>query len=1274
MTASMIKTWLTRGEFEKLEHYVLEGKGSRLLNEHSPDLRTRVFLKGLPTYLSKISQAHEAVTRGALADLQKVIADEPKKKLAIAKDAAGIPLLHKAVYHDHQDVVEWLLDNYPNTAVQKDREGRTALHFCVACKDPESIWDLLIEGGCDASVSDKRGNPAAYYLEHASQIELPDAEAMATKPNTAKNESLDFKPSNIRIWIHNRDIAKLQQVLWEGHGSKLKCEISNNPRVRRFLEATPFIMGTIKQIHNGVVKNDVEGFLEKIADPVSPVILCSKDMNGLNVLHKAAGLGYMDIAREILERYPAAALAQDNDGKTPLHYGAAVRDGGAMYELLAEYGADESKLDNRNKAAAFYKNRPGDIDLSNLVVIPEAPRVSGTKYPKHWDWRILDSDGMSLRSLKKIDTQVDVDSAFGSAESALKSAASSENVFGEEQPENDDNDEGEEEEAGAGGEEEEAPADEEEEEAPAEGEEEAPAEGDDEEPAAEGEAEEAAAEGEEEAAAADEEGEAPAEGEDEETAAEAEEEAPAEGEEEEAVAEEEEPAADDDADVEEADAEPGDEDEEKPEDADSGNIEPIDEENQDDEKNERSTGDSGVDESRVEDDQVIAGEHEEEIEGDFNDVDIIEDPEIDHLLVNGNMEQLASVVLNGEGRRLVNRQSSNPELQAFIDNVPSYIGKIHAVHIAAREGNLRDLQNALDRRKFAIARDGASPHGATPLHVAVVFGHTSVIRYLAGRFPETTHAVDVDGRTPLHYAATLADNGHYYNLLLHLGANPLILDNFGQKADFYKENQTDLSHKQLLRDFGAREELADEMLTDKVGEGDVYSARRDVTEADILSTLERCFRLLVPTRRNSVINSGSSSAGTILGRCLKRPIFDQIKHRVTRMDHNLFDIIWPSVKKYSINNPKHISYTSASSHRSSITDIDDDFDTVIVAPDYESYIVFAELFDPFIRNLHCVTATGDLPDQPLSCFFTDANNSNDYETVEEVMSTVLTSTIDPSGKYVQLTTIDACRNLESFTLPLTLTINQLEETEKRITGVLMSPEVAIVLAEGSSEDEAGTYYTLNEILERPSDIRVRLEGAGLLGPILETEQSDEKRLHGKHWPYGRGVYVASAGDIAVWVNVQDHIRIIVRSHDSHPGMIGKAYVRIARVLSIFDRRMVFKRHPKLGFLSARPASIGNTMRFCCTIKLPGLSRTSDNLKEMCITRGLRATETMRSDIFKISNLQCLTITELQTLQDFIRAIRSILSLEKEMVLTNSLKIATLVTGIFKKRKNSIFQG
>ena len=59
--------------------------------------------------------------------------------------------------------------------------------------------------------------------------------------------------------------------------------------------------------------------------------------------------------------------------------------------------------------------------------------------------------------------------------------------------------------------------------------------------------------------------------------------------------------------------------------------------------------------------------------------------------------------------------------------------------------------------------------------------NVNFFRYLGGRFPETLHALDLDGRTPLHYAATLADNGHYYNLLLQLGANPLVQDNVSQQ-------------------------------------------------------------------------------------------------------------------------------------------------------------------------------------------------------------------------------------------------------------------------------------------------------------------------------------------------------------------------------------------------------------------------------------------------------------------------------------------------------------
>lgn len=55
MNSSAVKTWLQRGELEKLENIVLEGRGERLLGEQSPDLRTRVFLKGLPNYLVRKS-------------------------------------------------------------------------------------------------------------------------------------------------------------------------------------------------------------------------------------------------------------------------------------------------------------------------------------------------------------------------------------------------------------------------------------------------------------------------------------------------------------------------------------------------------------------------------------------------------------------------------------------------------------------------------------------------------------------------------------------------------------------------------------------------------------------------------------------------------------------------------------------------------------------------------------------------------------------------------------------------------------------------------------------------------------------------------------------------------------------------------------------------------------------------------------------------------------------------------------------------------------------
>lgn len=88
-------------------------------------------------------------------------------------------------------------------------------------------------------------------------------------------------------------------------------------------------------------------------------------------------------------------------------------------------------------------------------------------------------------------------------------------------------------------------------------------------------------------------------------------------------------------------------------------------------------------------------------------------------------------------------KSDKSDVQAFLDNIPVYMvgiwrmcvnlisskneslqSKIRRVHDSSRNGDIRELQSALDRRKFATAKDEISPNGATPLHVAVLFGNS----------------------------------------------------------------------------------------------------------------------------------------------------------------------------------------------------------------------------------------------------------------------------------------------------------------------------------------------------------------------------------------------------------------------------------------------------------------------------------------------------------------------------------------------------------------------
>lgn len=73
---------------------------------------------------------HEAVSKGQLEDMETLLREEKSKRMALCKDPAGVPLLHKAVYYGHLDVVRWLVQTYPLTVSTKDKVRALLLLNC----------------------------------------------------------------------------------------------------------------------------------------------------------------------------------------------------------------------------------------------------------------------------------------------------------------------------------------------------------------------------------------------------------------------------------------------------------------------------------------------------------------------------------------------------------------------------------------------------------------------------------------------------------------------------------------------------------------------------------------------------------------------------------------------------------------------------------------------------------------------------------------------------------------------------------------------------------------------------------------------------------------------------------------------------------------------------------------------------------------------------------------------------------------------------------------
>uniref|UniRef100_A0A1A9WYG8 Arginine kinase n=1 Tax=Glossina brevipalpis TaxID=37001 RepID=A0A1A9WYG8_9MUSC len=1490
---------------------------------------------------------------------------------------------------------------------------------------------------------------------------------MSNGHNRGRKRDVDVKLSTIRIWMHEKDIGKLARILWAGQGNRLRQQASTNSKVKRFLSAVPYVMNSIKDVHQSVIDNSLENLQTHLEPPVPPALVTCRDANGLNLIHKAAGLGHATILEYLIATWPDGVHETDVTGKTPLHFAASAKNNMRCYTLLTQAGCDEEALDYKMKTPTYYRHKPNEIERAFLTYVPEAPRVSPGVAT---DWEALnpDSNDGKKRDIKipelngfgrhsnaesnentseaeltegvhqiaennssekaeshtKEETTEIIDepkaedeSSNGNAENpeassekeesateetndpdeenekneeeqqqksekqfeiindcitgtVTKDAADNESVVMPETDENEEinddianeteiltsdkatvstseetvehntNIEKEEEEIGEGKEDDEQEdkeedkedikEDEEEEEKEEEKEEEEEKEKEKEVEKKEEKEEEQEEDKENDREEEQEEEKEEKKEEEKEDEKEEDKEEEEEGEENEDVnvdteleKKNEDSSGEVDADEHETnrrnenieddecvnedepkssgnnqeivvDAEYEDNENQKTEEDENNNMkdkETSEEESQNasqDEEQKIKENEEGTDvkkcvkeieskdfvedlepeakssvknksdnsdveeleesdidaeddskevvivntesnspqqtkaeineknyenpfnmtnnESESDDDEETnnnnnnndddkenakeltgnnnssdeetelndhnnnnyddanqhgkmlnenreenateeeenaekrASEQEEEKEEDeekqdgkeemaeeekegvtkedlvveenataleeTNEEETVEpedkmephnsiheseerdspitpslaiegfvagasedntvqsqtaafdhnEKELQQIVAAGDMEKLAQIVLNGDGEKLSNVKAKVPEVQAFLDNVPNYMSKIQRVHKAARNGSLLSLQQALDRRKFAISRDNISPNGATPLHVAALFGHSDILRYLASRFPETTSATDFDGRTPLHYAAVINDNGHFYNVLMKLGANPKLADKLGNTAEQYHSDdnmRNILNYRQLLKTFNA-EELESQLLSDQVPD-DLHSSRRSLDDDDISQILDRCFDVIHNSRKvwsgsnASALSqkkplSGASSVQlaitSYLSRFLRPSIYEKIKRRQTRLDHNLFDVIWPALRKKSKQRL-----------------LEEDINCGVIAPDFDVYVVFQEFMVPLIKDMQCMSVTSDFKPHPRIAYF-PVENGERLNTAGFVFN-------DETNLVIRCT-VECSRNLDNYELPLNLTVGQVEQVERYIMSKLFNEEFVKV----TQEPEQGNYYTLSEVLEENSDVYKMLDEYGLVIPFPDTrdvvQEAESKVFNGQLWPYGRGVYVSASNHLALWLNCQEHLRVIATSTKKNSTDMGSVYTRVGRTITYLEQRLHFKESFLLGYLQTRPSYLGTGLKITTTLRLPNLIREMDNLRHLCAVRGLHLTTSNNDKTINVClvNMRSMGFMEYEIFQDYCTAVTNILALEKDMSLNNSKHVASVLTNIW----------
>jgi len=330
-----------------------------------------------------------------------------------------------------------------------------------------------------------------------------------------------------------------------------------------------------------------------------------------------------------------------------------------------------------------------------------------------------------------------------------------------------------------------------------------------------------------------------------------------------------------------------------------------------------------------------------------------------------------------------------------------------------------------------------------------------------------------------------------------------------------------------------------------------------------------------------------SKSNNWMSKTLTKEIYAQLRDRTTPSGYSLDNAI-----QTGVDNPGHPFIMTVGA----------------TFGDEETYQTFKPLFDLIISKRHNGYKATDTHQTDLTA---DGLKGSDF---------------DPA--FVRSSRVRTGRSIRGLGLPTHCTRAERREVERILS----------TAAGKLTGDLAGAYEPLNKMTEARQDelIDAHLLYDKPVSPLLIASGM------ARDWPDGRGVFLSKDNCLVIWVNEEDHARIISMQKGGNMGETWKRFCnainQVEEIMKADGYEYMYSEH--LGYILTCPSNLGTGIRAGVHIKIPNLvkyERFKDVLAALRLqkrgTGGVDTASTGKDDgWYDISNNDRLGFSELALVQ------------------------------------------